>query len=157
MKISAGLLFRVGKEAEGEHDKDTNMEPRNDGYISLHGSAEGRKYFKFSCINFVGGQCLWVIKVLVWNVLSPPPDVALFYITPSICHVVLLPPSTKNQEDCSGWSLLSYILHSQYPTVWSNTLWAQNISYLVCLLRYISFVKCNVGNSMLTGKVRPCF
>jgi hypothetical protein len=57
MKISAGSFFRVGKEAAGKHDKDTNKEPGNGGFISLHGSAEGMKYFKFSCINFVGGQC----------------------------------------------------------------------------------------------------
>ena len=53
MKISAGSFFRVGKEAAGEHDEDTNMEPRNGGFISLHGSAEGMRYFKFSCINFL--------------------------------------------------------------------------------------------------------
>jgi len=57
LKISAGSFFRVGKEAAGEHDKDTNMEPRNGGFISLPGSAEGMKYFKFSRIHFVGGQC----------------------------------------------------------------------------------------------------
>jgi len=56
MKFSAGSFFRVGKEAAGEHDKDTNMEPRNDGFISLHSSAEGMKYFKSSCIHFVRGQ-----------------------------------------------------------------------------------------------------
>jgi hypothetical protein len=58
MKISAGSFFRVGKEAAGEHDKGTNMESRNSGFISLHGNDEGMKYFKFSCINFVGRQCL---------------------------------------------------------------------------------------------------
>jgi hypothetical protein len=57
MKISAGSFFRVGNEASGEHEKGTNMESRNGEFISLHGNAEGMKYFKFSCINFVGGQC----------------------------------------------------------------------------------------------------
>jgi hypothetical protein len=52
MKISARSFFRVGKEAEGEHDNGTNMESSNNGFMSLHGNAEGMKYFEFSCINF---------------------------------------------------------------------------------------------------------
>jgi hypothetical protein len=51
MNIFAGSFFRVGKEAEGEHDKGTNVEPSNNGFMSLHGNAEGMKYFQFSCTN----------------------------------------------------------------------------------------------------------
>jgi hypothetical protein len=42
MEVSGGSFFRVGREAEYEHDKGTAMEPSNNGFMSLHGNAEGK-------------------------------------------------------------------------------------------------------------------